>query len=79
MPQSVDKTKVVFLTYMWDESKYNLGAGSNLDKVEMEDEAIVENVQKGVRSSFYKHGRYSVSREKGTHHFHRLICEFLNS
>jgi choline monooxygenase len=78
-PQSISKTKVCFLTYMWDESKYNFGAGSNLDKVEMEDEAIVQNVQKGIRSSFYHHGRYSVTREQGTHHFHRLICEFMNT
>ena len=78
-PQHHDKTKVCFLTYMWDESKYNFGAGSNLDKVEMEDEAIVQNVQKGIRSRFYNHGRYSVTREQGTHHFHRLICEFMNT
>jgi choline monooxygenase len=37
----------------------------------------VENVQKGIRSRFYKHGRYSVTREQGTHHFHRLIAEFM--
>jgi choline monooxygenase len=77
-PVAIDKTKVCFYTYMWDESKYNFGAGSNLDKVEVEDEAIVENVQKGVNSSFYKHGRYSVTREQGTHHFHRLVSEFLS-
>ncbi len=78
-PQAIDKTKVSFLTYMWHESKYNHGAGSNLDKVEMEDEAIIQNVQKGIHSRFYKHGRYSVTREQGTHHFHRLICEFMNT
>ena len=78
-PKSIDKTKVCFFTYMWDESKYNFGAGSNLDKVEMEDEAVVQNVQKGIRSRFYNHGRYSVTREQGTHHFHRLICEFINT
>ena len=77
-PQSIDKTKVVFLTYMWKEEKYNRGAGSDLDKVEMEDEEVVQNVQKGIRSRFYQHGRYSVSREQGTHHFHRLIAEFMN-
>ena len=76
-PVAIDKTKVCFYTYMWNESKYNSGAGSNLDKVELEDEAIVENVQKGIRSLFYKHGRYSVTREQGTHHFHRLISEHL--
>jgi choline monooxygenase len=39
---------------------------------------VVEAVQKGVRSSFYKQGRYSVTREQGTHHFHRLICDALS-
>jgi choline monooxygenase len=76
-PVAIDRTKVIFLTYMWDESKYNKGAGSDLDKVEMEDEAIVQNVQKGIRSTFYKQGRYSATREKGTHHFHELLARFL--
>ena len=43
----------------------------------LEDEEIVEAVQKGVRSRFYTHGRYSVTREQGTHHFHSLIAEFI--
>ena len=28
-------------------------------------------------SRFYSHGRYSPTREQGTHHFHRLIAEFM--
>jgi choline monooxygenase len=43
----------------------------------MEDEDIVERVQKGIRSRFYNHGRYSPRMEKGTHHFHRLLAQFL--
>jgi choline monooxygenase len=77
-PLAVNKTRVQFLTYMWKQEKYNMGAGSELDKVELEDEAIVINVQKGIRSRFYKHGRYSVKRETGTHHFHRLLAASLN-
>jgi choline monooxygenase len=77
-PLSTGKTRVEFITYMWKEELYDKGAGSNLDKVEMEDEEIVENVQKGIRSRFYKHGRYSVSRESGTHHFHRMIAASFN-
>ncbi len=77
-PLSVDRTNVSFLVYVWDETKLEKGAGSNLYMVELEDEAVVESVQKGVRSRFYKHGRYSATRESGTHHFHRLIAEFLN-
>ena len=78
LPQGPELTRVQFLTYMWDESKYSRGAGGDLDKVEKEDEAIVENVQKGIRSRYYAQGRYSVTRETGTHHFHRLVAEFLN-
>ncbi|HEV8284417.1 MAG TPA: aromatic ring-hydroxylating dioxygenase subunit alpha [Chitinophagaceae bacterium] len=78
-PLAVGKTKVVFLSYVWKDEKRNNGAGGDLDKVELEDEEIVQKVQEGVRSRFYKHGRYSVTREKGTHHFHRLLAEFLNS
>ena len=74
-PISLNETKVSFLTYIADESKYEKGAGSGLDTVEMEDEEVVEAVQKGIRSRFYTHGRYSVTREQGTHHFHRLIAQ----
>lgn len=77
-PISEKLTKVEFRTYIWDESKIDLGAGAILDKVEREDEAIVEKVQKGVSSRFYKHGRFSPRMEKGVHHFHQLISNFLN-
>lgn len=78
-PLNPELTKVSFLSYVYDESKLDKGAGSELDKVEREDEAIVENVQKGVKSIFYDRGRYSIKREAGTHHFHSLICDFMNS
>jgi choline monooxygenase len=77
-PVAIDRTLVSFYTYVWDESKFNTGAGSNLNQVEMEDEAVVESVQQGIRSRFYQHGRYSVKQEKGTHHFHRLLADFMN-
>ncbi len=77
-PLAKDKTQVRFLKYVWKEALMNKGAGAALDKVELEDEQVVEAVQKGIRSGFYTHGRYSVNREQGTHHFHRLLCEFMN-
>ena len=76
-PITHKKTKVSFLSFVWDESKLRLGAGADLHKVELEDEEIVQNVQRGIRSRFYNHGRYSATRETGTHHFHRLIAEFM--
>lgn len=77
-PIDLHKTKVSFISYVYDESKLDQGAGAAIDKVEREDEFVVENVQKGVRSSFYKAGRYSPTREQGVHHFHRLLCDFLS-
>lgn len=72
-PLTISTCKVSFLTYVWKDPLYNTGAGANLHTVEMEDEAVVESVQKGVRSRFYGHGRYSASRERGVHHFHRML------
>ena len=77
-PVSVDKTRVKFLSYVWKQELKNAGAGGDLDKVELEDEEIVQKVQRGVRSRYYRHGRYSVTRERGTHHFHRLLADFLS-
>lgn len=77
-PVAPDRTVVEFLTYVSDESKLGTGAGADLDRVELEDEAVVESVQRGIRSRFYSHGRYSPTREQGTHHFHRLIAEFID-
>jgi len=74
-PLAVDRTKVSFLAYVWDPSRLDRGAGAALDRVEREDEVIVEAVQRGVRSRFYDRGRYSPAREQGVHHFHRLLAD----
>jgi choline monooxygenase len=76
-PQAIDRTRVLFRSFVWDESKLEQGAGSGLDRVEAEDEAVVEAVARGVRSRLYRRGRYSPSRERGVHHFHRLLAEFV--
>lgn len=77
-PISINKTKVQFLSYVFDESKLEIGAGASLDKVEREDEFVVEGVQKGIKSKFYTTGRFSPSKEKGVHHFHSLISNSFN-
>lgn len=76
-PLAVDLTKVSFLTYVCDPNALDKGAGAGLDRVEREDEDIVEMVQKGINSRYYKSGRYSPKMEKGVHHFHRVLEEFL--
>ena len=65
-----------YQTWVWD-PRGSTGAGAGLDRVEQEDEEVVESVQQGVRSRLYRSGRYSPSRETGVHHFHRLLARFL--
>ncbi len=76
-PLAIDRTRVLFRSFVWDASKLETGAGAVLDRVEAEDEAVVQAVQRGVRSRLYGRGRYSPTRERGVHHFHRLLVEFL--
>ena len=77
-PLGIARSRIAFRIYVWDATKLDRGAGSGLDQVEMEDEEAVEAVQRGVRSRWYKAGRYSPSREQGVHHFHRLLAEFMD-
>ena len=77
-PEGISKTKILFRSYVFDKSKLNSGASGDLDKVEMEDEEVVQSVQKGINSSFYNTGRFSPTKEKGVHHFHSLISKFFN-
>jgi choline monooxygenase len=76
-PLSVERTKVSFLTYLWHPEQWEAGADKMMDRVEREDEAIVEAVHRGVKSRLYKKGRFSPKREQGCHHFHRLIAKYL--
>ena len=75
-PLSPERTLVHFHSFVWREEKMRIGAGADVDTTEMEDEEVVKSVQKGIRSRFYRHGRYSAKYETGTHHFHRLIGSF---
>lgn len=77
-PLAPDRTRVSFLSYVWDPDRLDRGAGAGLDRVEREDEAVVESVQRGIRSRLYHRGRYSPTRETGPHHFHRLLTRFLH-
>lgn len=77
-PLAPDRCKVSFLSYVHDLTLLERGAGAALDKVEREDEVVVEAVQRGIASRLYDRGRYSPTREQGVHHFHRLLAEFLN-
>ena len=60
-PQAAGRTKVSFHSYVWNQALRESGVGAGLHRVEMEDEEVVESVQRGVRSRLYDRGRYSES------------------
>jgi choline monooxygenase len=78
VPLAVDRTRVVYRSWVLDPTRRNQGAGGALDRVELEDEGIVEQVQRGVRARLYRRGRYSPTRETGVHHFHRLLTRLID-
>jgi len=78
-PLAVDLTRVTFISYVWKPDRLDRGAGAGLDRVEREDEAVVEATHRGLRSGFYTRGRYSPARETGPHHFHQLAVRALRS
>jgi len=77
MPLAVDKCAVVFDYYFSDVSKKaakkNQASIKVSEKVQEEDEAICDAVQRGLASRAYVAGRLSVRREAGEHLFHRLL------
>jgi len=78
-PLNPSLSRISFITYLYDEEKFlEMDAAALTDKVEREDEFVVEGVQKGLRSRFYKTGRFSPRREKGVHHFHSLLQQALS-
>jgi choline monooxygenase len=82
LPLSHDKTLTIFEWFLHDvdlpKTKQRIAkAIAFSDEVQQEDILLCENVQKGLCSSTYDRGRYSVKRENGVHHFHMLLSEFL--
>ena len=73
VPEAVDKTRVIYQGYVTDPEMLGQGAGGDLDKVEIEDQFVVEGCLRGIRSSAYDRGRYSPEMERGVHHFHRML------
>jgi choline monooxygenase len=83
LPLGPGKCRVIFDFYFADVSpardEYNAASVATSDKVQDEDVAICESVQKGLASRAYGAGRLSVRREAGEHLFHRLLARDLKS
>jgi len=77
LPLSPTRTRVIFRAYVGRPDLLEQGAGSALDQVELEDEAAVQSVQRGLRSRLYRPGRYAPLHEQGVHQFHRLLMRDL--
>jgi choline monooxygenase len=82
VPLSPDKTLTIFEWFFHDLDSEKVRerikrAIAFSDEVQQEDIVLCESVQRGLCSSTYDRGRYSVKRENGVHHFHMLLGEFL--
>ncbi|HEV2352341.1 MAG TPA: aromatic ring-hydroxylating dioxygenase subunit alpha [Terriglobia bacterium] len=77
LPLAVDRTAVIFDFYFSDvdessreRNQQSINVG---ERIQDEDVAICESVQRGLQSRAYGAGRLSVRREAGEHLFHRLL------
>lgn len=77
-PLSYNQTKISFRTYRFEGTSFD-PEQNQLHITELEDEAVVESVQKGIQSRYYQAGRFSPTQEKAVHHFHRLINQFMEA
>jgi choline monooxygenase len=77
IPRGVDRTDVVFDFFFTDASaRAEPRHRASIDvseRVQQEDVAICESVQRGLGSRAYGAGRLSVRREGGEWLFHRLL------
>jgi choline monooxygenase len=84
LPAGSDQTITIFEWFFrepgtpegWESMQQSIAFS---DQIQKEDIEICEMTQRGLRSRTYQQGRYSVKRENGVHHFHRLLYEFLTS
>lgn len=78
IPLGQDRMKVVFDFYFADASpeaaERNRRSMDVSERIQDEDHAICESVQRGLRSRAYSKGRLSVRHEAGESLFHRLLA-----
>ncbi len=72
IPITHNETRIHYRTYFIP-GKEHLLDEDRIHETELEDDEVVEAVQRGLASSFYSRGRYSVSMEVALHHFHKFI------
>ena len=83
VPLGVDRMKVIFDFYFADVSEAarerNRQSIEVSGRIQDEDQAICESVQRGLGSRAYHAGRLAPRREAGEHLFHRLLARDLRA
>jgi choline monooxygenase len=83
IPLAVDRTKVVFEFFFDDAGAAHRDANRQSievsERIQGEDVAICESVQRGLGSRAYRAGRLSVRREAGENLFHKLLARDLRA
>lgn len=76
LPVAVDRCRVVFDFYFTanHDEAFRVESLRVANAVQDEDRIVCEGVQRGLGSSSYRTGRFSVRREAGGYHFHRLLA-----
>jgi choline monooxygenase len=84
LPQGPDRCRVLFDFYFADPEgpaaqAFIAQSMEVAHQVQLEDQTVCEQVQRGLKSRSYDTGRFSVRREAGGYHFHRLLAEYLRA
>ena len=81
LPLGPERCRVVFDFYFAETAdaaaEFNRKSMAVGHQIQLEDVDICEDVQRGLHSRFFRTGRYSVRRESGVYHFHRLLAAHL--
>jgi choline monooxygenase len=81
VPMGMSRTKVIFDFYFADVSEASKARNTRSvevsERIQDEDHAICESVQRGLSSRAYGAGRLSARREAGENLFHRLLANDL--
>lgn len=84
LPLGPDRCRVIFDFFFTDaddpdRQQFIEDSIAVAHQVQLEDEHICEQVQRGLRSRTYDTGRFSVKRESGCYHFHQLLSAYLRA
>ncbi|KAL5699626.1 choline monooxygenase [Ranunculus cassubicifolius] len=82
LPLGPNKCQVIFDYFLEpslkDDKAFIDKSLEDSERVQIEDIALCEGVQKGLESPAYCTGRYAPTVEKAMHHFHCLLCDNLS-